>query len=67
MEKSTINAILNAQADINENPMTNILDSVANTQELDDIRSIIKKAYHGDTKISNGKYYYSEEGLKQVH
>lgn len=61
MDRSTVNAILKAQAAINADPMTNILDSVRNKNELEDVRKIIKKAYTGDTKFSNGKYFYTDE------
>lgn len=63
MEWFTIEAILNAQNNINEDSMSNILDSVVNIKNLDDIKVILKKAYRGDTKITNGKYYYSEDGI----
>jgi len=62
MEKSVVIAIAEAQADINENPMTNILDSVINVKDLEEIKKILKKAYSGATKITNGKYYYSDKG-----
>jgi len=63
MEYFTIKAILNAQNNINEDSMSNILDSVVNIKNLDDIKVILKKAYCGDIKITNGKYYYSEDGI----
>lgn len=61
MDRSTVSAIIQAQADINADPMTNILDTVRNKNELEDVRKIIKKAYTGDTKFSNGKYFYTDE------
>ena len=45
MSRNIVDAILQAQAEINEDSMTNILDTVLNKKELDDVRSIIKKAY----------------------
>lgn len=63
MDRNVINAIQNAQAAINEDSMTNILDSVINKSDLDDVRKVLKKAYSGNTKITNGKYYYSDDGL----
>lgn len=58
-----ISAIIKAQADINEDSMSNILETVINKKELDEIRKVLKRAYAGDTVISHGKYYYSENGV----
>lgn len=63
MSRNIVDAILQAQAEINEDSMTNILDTVLNKKELDDVRSIIKKAYSGETVIDHGRYYYSENGV----
>ena len=43
--------------------MSNILETVINKKELDEIRKVLKRAYAGDTVISHGKYYYSENGV----
>lgn len=64
MDRSTVSAIIQAQADINDNPMTNILDSVINRAELEIVEDVLKKAYRGTTKISNGKYFYTDENGK---
>ncbi len=63
MSRKVVDAILRAQAEINEDSMTNILDSVLNKKELDDVRKIIKKAYSGDTVIDHGRYFYTEKGF----
>ena len=63
MNRNIVDAILQAQAEINEDSMTNILDSVQNKDALNDIRSIIKKAYSGDTVLDHGVYYYTENGI----
>lgn len=63
MGRNVIEAINSAQAEINEDSMTNILDSVLNKKDLEDIRKIIKKAYSGDTLIDHGRYYYTENGV----
>ncbi len=63
MSRNIVDAILQAQAEINEDSMTNILDTVLNKKELDDVRSIIKKAYSGDTIIDHGRYFYIENGI----
>lgn len=63
MSRNIVDAILQAQAEINEDSMTNILDTVLNKKELDDVRSIIKKAYSGDTIIDHGRYFYIENGV----
>lgn len=63
MSRNIVDTILQAQAEINEDSMTNILDTVLNKKELDDVRSIIKKAYSGDTIIDHGRYFYIENGI----
>jgi predicted ATPase len=63
MSRNVVDAILQAQAAINEDSMTNILDSVQNKKELEIVRDIIKKAYSGETVIDHGRYYYSENGV----
>jgi predicted ATPase len=63
MSRSIIEAVLQAQAEINEDSMTNILDTVQNKKELEAVREIIKKAYSGETVIDHGRYYYSENGV----
>lgn len=63
MSRNIVDAILQAQADINEDSMTNILDTVLNKKDLDYIRGIIKKAYSGDTIIDHGRYFYIEDGV----
>ncbi len=63
MSRNIVDAILQAQAEINKDSMTNILDTVLNKKELDDVRSIIKKAYIGDTVIDHGRYFYIENGI----
>ena len=63
MEWFTIQSIINAQRAINENSMANILDSVANANDIEKINEIIKKAYSGNTILSNGKYFYTENGV----
>lgn len=63
MDRSTVYAIIRAQADINADSMSNILESVQNKKELEAVREIIKKAYSGETVIDHGRYYYSENGV----
>jgi predicted ATPase len=63
MNRSVIEAIHEAQVKINNNSMTNILDTVLNKKELEKVREIIKKAYRGKTIIDNGRYYYTENGV----
>lgn len=62
MERNVIDAIKYAQAAINENSMSGILESVTNKKDLEEVEKILKQAYIGDTVISNGMYYYSEDG-----
>ena len=61
MDRSAVYAIIRAQADINADSMSNILDSVINRSDLKKVESVLKLAYRGDTKISNGKYFYTDE------
>ena len=63
MERNVISAIAKAQAELNEDSMTNILESVINKKDLDEVRDVLKRAYSGDTIINQGKYYYSENGF----
>lgn len=63
MDRSAVYAIMRAQADINADSMSNILESVQNKKELKAVRGIIKKAYSGETVIDHGRYYYSENGV----
>ena len=63
MSRNIVDAILQAQAEINEDSMTNILDTVQNKKELEAVREIIKKAYSGETVIDHGRYYYAENGV----
>lgn len=60
MDRSVVSAIAKAQADLNEDSMTNILDSVINKKDLDEVREILKRAYTGDTIVNHGKYFYNE-------
>ena len=61
MDRNVISAIAKAQADINADSMTNILESVTNRSDLEEVINVLKMAYRGDTKISNGKYFYTDE------
>jgi len=61
MDRSAVYAIIKAQADINADFMSNILDSVINRSDLKKVEGVLKLAYRGDTKISNGKYFYTDE------
>lgn len=63
MGRNIVDAILRAQSDINKDSMTNILDSVINKKDLDDVRKILRKAYGGSTTIDHGKYFYIENGM----
>lgn len=63
MDRSAVYAIIRAQADINADSMSNILESVQNKKELEAVRGIIKKVYCGETVIDHGRYYYSENGV----
>lgn len=63
LDRNVIAAIAKAQAGLTEDSMTNILDSVINKKDLDEVRNILKKAYSGDTIINQGKFYYSEDGF----
>lgn len=64
MSRNITYAILQAQSEINKDSMTNILDSVLNKKELDEVRAVIKQAYKGDTIINHGRYYYIENGVQ---
>lgn len=63
MSRNIVDAIQQAQRNINEDSMTNILDAVLNKKNLDEVRKVLKIAYEGDTIIDHGKYYYKENGV----
>lgn len=64
MSRNIVYAILQAQSEIDKGSMTNIIDTVLNKKDLDDVRSVIKKAYSGDTMIDHGRYFYIENDVK---
>ena len=64
MDRSTIDAIVKAQADINADSMSNILESVTNRADMKIVEDVLNHAYRGNTKISNGKYFYTDENGK---
>lgn len=64
MSRNIVDAIQQAQTEINEDSMTNILDTVLNKKDLDEVRGIIKQAYSGDTIIDHGRYFYIENGIQ---
>lgn len=63
LDKNVVDAILQAQADITEDSMANILDSVINKKDLEDVRNVLKQAYTGNTRIDQGMYFYIEDGV----
>lgn len=60
LERNVIAAIRDNQSDMDEDSMTNIIQSVLNKKDLDKVRDVLKNAYKGDTRVSKGKYYYHE-------
>ena len=55
---------VNRHLDTSDYQTRNILDSILNKKDLDEVRAVLRKAYQGDTRIlSDGKYYYHENGM----
>ncbi len=53
-------AIKNAQMEQADDKMTDLFDIVSNKEKLKKIYNVLKKAYKGNTIISNGRYYYKD-------
>lgn len=58
MERSTIKAISEAQSDIDDNPMIDILDAIINKDDLNEIKMVLNRALDGNINITKGKYIY---------
>lgn len=57
---NVVSAILKSEEEQADDKMTNIFDSVSNKEKLNNVKKILKKAYHGKTILKNGLYYYQE-------
>lgn len=64
LERNVIETILDAHQSLVAEPMNGILQTVSNKKNLEKVMKILKKAYTGDTLISKGMYYYSENNVK---
>lgn len=60
LERNIIDAINSAQMEQSIDKMTDIFDAVANKDKLEEIRSLISRAYNGKTIRKNGLYFYHE-------
>jgi len=61
MEKSTISAITEAQKKIDNDPMANILDVIINKDDLNEIKTVLQKAFEGSISVTKGEYIYNSE------
>lgn len=61
---SVINSIITAQINIENNPMTNIIDKVNDKKSIKTVKNIMKPVYKGDIIKLEGKYYYCENDVK---
>ena len=64
LERNAIEAIKQAEEELNADSMANILDAVNNKKDLEEVREVLKKAYKGETCIVNGLYVYEEDGMQ---
>lgn len=64
LERNVVSAIQNAQAAINDNSMSGILESVSNKRDLEDVKKVLKQAFSGETRIDHGQYFYIENGFQ---
>lgn len=63
LEKNVIEAIVSTQNDFIRGIATDVIDSILNKNDLEEVRKVLKQAYSGDTKIINGKYFYHENNV----
>lgn len=63
LERNIIEAIIRAQRDLNRGATTDVIDSVVNKNDLEEVRKVLKQAYSGNTKIADGKYFYHENNV----
>lgn len=64
LERNVVEAIQQAQAEIEYDAMSNILEVVSQRASIERINSVLKKVYIGETIIENKKYYYVNKGVK---
>ncbi len=65
-ERNIIEAIKQADAELNADSMSNILDAVSNKNDLEDVMKVLENAYDGKTKIDNGLYVYEDKNGIQI-
>lgn len=66
LERNVIEAIQKAQAQLKANSMSNILDTVSNKNDLEEVMDVLSQAYKGETRVDNGLYVYKDENGLQV-
>lgn len=62
-ERNVIDAIKQAEAELNDDSMSNILDAVSNKNDLEEVKKVLEQAYKGETRKNNGLYVYVEDGM----
>lgn len=65
-ERNVIEAIKQADAELNADSMSNILDAVSNKNDLEEVMDVLSQAYKGETRVDNGLYVYKDENGLQV-
>lgn len=66
LERNAIEAIRNAQAELNADAMSNIFEAVSNKNDLKEVKDVLQMAYSGETRFVDGKYVYVDENGLQV-
>lgn len=60
LEKNVIQAITNSKKEQSNDKMSDIFDSVGNKEKLEEVYSVLRKAYSGKTAIKDNRYVYHE-------
>ena len=60
LDKNVIRAILDSKRTQSDDKMSDIFDSVGNKEKLEEVYSVLRKAYSGTTAIKDNQYVYHE-------
>lgn len=60
LDKNVVRAILDSKREQSDDKMSDIFDSVGNKEKLEEVYSVLKKAYSGTTAIKDNQYVYHE-------
>ena len=60
LDKNVVRAILDSKREQSDDKMSDIFDSVGNKEKLEEVYSVLRKAYSGKTAIKDNQYVYHE-------